>query len=326
MLNHFSVILGLVTLNSWVSPGALAARVSLDKIEASVNSSLILHSDVQKFRNSVGLRAQLDPLFGGTAVSAKGPKASHQEIVDFLINERLISNQFPVTDPEVEQEIGSIQSNNEIDRETLKRALKEQGFHFDEYFELIRASVAKRNLIDREIRTKVTISDDDLKNYFINHYAGKSAQSRAYKLKIITLSPENFKDPRAARETADRALREIKGGEPFEEVAKRVSDDPTASSGGDLGTLTEDQMNPQIRNELKKLHIGQVSGVLGSASSRFFILKLEDIVSSSDSRFEKVKEEIRAKLSAQEYQRQVELWLERQRHSSFIHRSGIAKK
>src|SRR5687768_11456306 len=97
-----------------------AHAVVLDRLEASVNSSLVLLSDLRKFRQVVALRAQLDPLFSGTPLASQGPKASDADIREFLIDERLILQQFPVTDAEVEQEINSIQANNKIDRDTLR--------------------------------------------------------------------------------------------------------------------------------------------------------------------------------------------------------------
>ena len=302
---------------------ASAAPTTIEKLEASVNSNLILMSDVLKFHDTLKLRQQLDPLFPGTKVASEGENSSSKDIVDFLIDERLIEQQFPVTDAEVEQEINSIQANNHIDRAQLKRALSEQGFSFDQYFELIRASVSKRNLIDRDIRTKVSISDDDIKNYFYNHYARSSAVPMAYKLRAISVSLKNYKTPAGAHEVAVNALHQIRSGEPFEDVAKRISDDPNAETGGDLGVVTEDQISPAIRDQLHKLKIGQVSDVFGGPQAgAFYIIKLEDVRSADSERLEKMKDEIRAQLSTVEYQHQISLWLERQRTTAFIHKAG----
>jgi len=302
---------------------APAQGAVLDRLEASVNASIILLSDVAHFKKTARLRAQLDPLFSGTPVATKGDAATRPEVVDFLIDERLITQQYPVTDSEVEQSINSIQANNRIDRASLKKALSEQGFTFDDYFELIRISASKRNLIDRDIRTKVTISEDDIKNYFYNHYAKGAATNRAYQLKIITVSGKSYKTTAAARDIATKALKDLRSGESFEEVAKRVSDDSAAATGGDLGTLTEDQMSPAIREQVKKLRIGQVSEVFGNPEAGvFYILKLIDVRSDESSRLDKVREEIQAHLAAAEYQRQIQLWLERQRQTAFIHKVG----
>lgn len=303
---------------------ALAQTAPLDRLEASVNSALILTSDIRHFRRTEKLRAQLDPLYNGTPLAAKGENATDREIVEFLIDEKLIAQQFPVSDAEAEQEVNSIQAANRIDRNSLKAALAQQGFTFGDYFELIRASASKRNLIDRDIRTKVSVSDADVKNYYYNRLSSPASAARAYHIQIIFVASKNYKTPGAARETAERALQAVKGGESFEEVAKRFSDDASASSGGDLGTLTDEQISPAIRDQLKKLQIGQVSDIFGSPSQGFYILKLVDVQSNESARLEKMKEEIRNQLLAAEYQHQIQLWLERQRQSAFIHRAGEA--
>ena len=316
--------LALITVvSSTAAVRVHAAPVVLDRLVASVNNSIILQSDIRRFRDTLKLRAQLDPLFSGTALAAKGAQASDAEITEFLIDERLIAQQFSVADTDVEQEINSIQANNHIDRATLKKALSEQGFSFDQYFELIRTSASKRNLIDRDIRTKVTVSDDDVKNYFYNKYARSSAAPMSYHLQIISVSTGNYKNPAAAKEVAVRALNDIRNGEAFEDVAKRMSDHATGSSGGDLGTVTDDQMSPAIRERVKNLRIGEVSDVFGGPQvSAFYIVKLVGVKSADNERLERMKEEIRSQLSASEYQHQIQLWLDRQRQTAFIHRAG----
>ncbi len=310
----------LLSVFCFASPG-FAKSVVLDRIEASVNASIILTSDLASYRSNLGLRSQLDPLFVGSALAQSANKANDPEIVQFLINEQLIIQEFPVTDNDVEQEVNSIQSNNRIDRKQLRAAVEAQGFHFKDYFQLIRIGIAKRNLIDRDIRTKVFVPDEDLKNVFYNQ-KGRQTTNRSYRLKIITFNPKNYKSPKLAQTAAQQALAKIKEGEVFEEVAKSVSDDGSAPSGGDLGLLKVDEIAPLFRTHIKDLNLGQVSTVLGSEKSFYFIMKVADIQSGQEAEYERVKEQIRAQLSAKEYQRQIELWLERQRGLAFVHVAG----
>jgi len=316
------LLLGLILFSrQWVGPD-VARAATLDRLEASVNSSLILASDVKRFRDTVGLRAQLDPLFAGTSIAAEKAAAKDADIIQFLIDERLIAQAFPVTDAEVEQEISSIQSTNKIDRASLKNALREQGYTFDDYFNLIRTSAAKRNLIDRDIRTKVTISDEDVKNHFYNHKLRSGAAPTAYRIHLIALARSTYKNPGVHRVAAEDALKAIRAGEAFADVARRVSDDPSKETGGDLGTLTDDQMNPAFKAQVKKLKLGEISDVFGNPAQQLFILKLVDVASDDTGPLNKQKEEIRSQLTAQEYSRQIALWLERQRQTAFIHRAG----
>ena len=319
--------------NPWTDLSAHAKEESktktvlLDRLESSVNASLVLRSDVEDFRKTLRLRTQLDPLFAGTPLAAEGAQASNEKIIGFLENERLITQAFPKTDAEVELEINSIQKNNRLDRAGLTEALEREGFSFKKYFSAMRDSSSKREMIRQDIQTKVTIADDDVKNYFYNHYTRNTKTPRAFHLELISISEKSFKSSTKqgaqslAHQTATQALKDIRSGEAFEEVAKRVSDGITASSGGDLGVLTEDEMQPAIRGHIGKLKIGEVSEIFGTPG-QYYIVKLVDIQSNQNEELDKMKEEIRSQLASKEYQRQVEIWLERKRQLAFIHRAG----
>ncbi len=313
----------------WSSPAVCATTATsgpsprtLERIEASVNQGLVLTSDVQKFRKTWELRKQLDPLFMDSRLQALGPQADAKWIVDFLIEEKIILQQFPASDAQVEQEIQSIQANNKIDRSELKQALLQQGFQFDDYFEMIRTGVSKRNLLDTEIRSKVTITDDDIRNYFYNKFVKDSSSPKQFKASIITAQTSNYASPAAARAALEQVAKDIRQGEAFDSAAKRVSDDATASEGGSLGSLSEEDLSPLFKDTLKKLQLGQVSEVLADGKDRYLLLKLDDVSTGDNSRLQKMKEEIRGQLASQEFQNQIRLWIERSKQSTFIHRAS----
>jgi peptidyl-prolyl cis-trans isomerase SurA len=281
-----------------------------------------LLSDIENFRKSLGLRSQLDPLFAGTAVAAQGMNVAQADVVNFLIDEQIILASYPVTDGEVDQEINSILANNKIDRNALRTTIREQGYDFESYFELIRVSAAKRNLIDRDIRTKVTITEDDIKNHFYNHYSKTNKAQRTYQLKIISVNSKNYKNQAAAKSYAQTLVDDIKRGERFESVAKRASDDPSSTHGGDLPPLQEDQMSSSIKKAVDSLKLGEIQTVYESALNSYLIIKLIDIKSSDDTLYEQVKENIKNQMVAAEYQHQISLWLQRQKQSSFLHLAG----
>lgn len=286
---------------------------TLERLEASVNNQLVLKSDLVKFRKTLPLRAQLDPLFAGTELAKKGVQASDQDIVNFLIDEKIITSAFPMSDAEVETEINSIQANNRIGREQIRAAIAAQGFRFEDYFELIRIGASKRNLIEREIRTKVSITDDDVKNQYYNRYAKDAKAPAAYHIRIITTP---------VKKEAQDARVELLAGKTFSETAKKFSKDPSAENGGDLGVMSEEQMAGPIRKQMKKMRVGETSPILGDAKTQFFIIRLEDIQKAEDAKLKALSEQIRGGLANTEYQRQLSLWLERQRDLAFIHRVG----
>src|SRR5262249_1818072 len=131
-----------------------------------------------------------------------------------------------------------------------------------DYYELMRTGLSKRTLLDKEIRTRVNISDEDKRNYCYNTVMKTSKAPLEYSLQLIVVSPSSYKTPKAAQEAAESALRSIKQGESFEEVARRVSDDPSSKNGGKLDYVSSDQLAEPLRSEVRKLQINNISNVL----------------------------------------------------------------
>jgi hypothetical protein len=61
------------------------------------------------------------------------------------------------------------------------------------------------------------------------------------------------------RATAERALRELAGGTDFAEVARRLSRDPGAASGGFQGELSREDLPPAFTDVIFSLQPGEVS-------------------------------------------------------------------
>ena len=288
----------------------------VDRVEAIVNKRAIYKSDVDKFKKLIPLRMKIDPIFANQDI-AKNPNASNSDIVQYLVDEEIITQKFPVTDSEVEQEINGIQANLKIDRDGLKQAISREGFKFEEYSQLMRASLSKRSLIDREIRNKATVSEDDLKAEHNRTQSGKKSFSGSFHLYLIRITKKNYKTPALAKDEATKTLKSIGGSESFEDIAKRASDDSSASNGGDLGYLSYSDMSETFQKEVRKLSPGKTSGVVDDGKS-FFILKVSDIKADTDASYEKEKEAIRAKLLETEFQHQIKLWVDRQHSLNFI--------
>jgi len=310
-LRDFSIFSGLI-----LSLSGSAHSELVDRVEAIVNKKAIFKSDVDRFRALVPLRSKVDPLFANEPL-AKKVKSTDAEVLDFLIDETLIVDKFPVTESEVEQEITGIQTNLKIDRETLKAAMMREGFNFDDYFKLMRVSVAKRQLIDREIRNKAAVSEDDIKSEYNRSRSGSKSFRGAFHLSLIRITKSNFKNENAAKEEALKALESLKKGEPFAEVAKKTSDDPSQESGGDLGFLSYSEMSPLLQKEVQRIGPERLGGLLEDKTS-YLIVKTGEIKSDTDSAFDKEKEVIRSRLMEGEFRHQVRLWLDRERSLNYV--------
>jgi peptidyl-prolyl cis-trans isomerase SurA len=141
--------------------------------------------------------------------------------------------------------------------------------------EEIRAEIVSTRLREREVESKLVISDTEVDNYLINK-AKMSMENEEYHLAhILVVVPEqaSAEKIRVAHDRADQALAQLAGGADFAQVAAGFSDAKDALKGGDLGWRPGDRIPPLFMNELQMLKSGQNTAVLRSPSG-FHILKL----------------------------------------------------
>ena len=301
-------------------PTPVRSGIVVDRIEAIVNKSAIYKSDIKKFRTLIPLRLKIDPLFANDALSKKTP--TDDEVVDFLIAEALILEKYPVNDNDIDQEINGIQATLHIDRDGLRAAISREGFRFEDYQQLMRASIAKRQLIDRDIRNKAAVSDEELKAEYNRNHSGSKSFQGSFHVFLIKVSKKNYKTLKFAKDMYEQALKDLATGTTFEEVAKKTSDDSSASSGGDIGFLSYQEMSAAMQKEVQKsiseTTIDKDKINKFEDKSGFTILKVTEMSKDVDSGFDKEKETLRGKLLEGEFQHQIKLWIERQRTLNYI--------
>lgn len=99
---------------------------------------------------------------------------------------------------------------------------------------------------------------------------------------LVKVSETASDDEKAeARKKAERLLERINGGEDFAEVARKTSDDGSASRGGELGCVQKGKMVKPFEDAMLALGEGKTSGVVPSEFG-FHILKVERIAKDAD--------------------------------------------
>ena len=141
----------------------------------------------------------------------------------------------------------------------------------------IRRSLTNTKLINKEINSKITVSDSDIAAYFALHKSEFNNLHPQYHIAqiVVTTSPTdrsgNLQGSKATSEVDARkkiqALRNrIDSGEDFGALAMNFSEDPdTSASGGDMGVADEidlQQKSPALFAAISKLKPGQVTDII----------------------------------------------------------------
>lgn len=138
-----------------------------------------------------------------------------------------------------------------------------------------------KNYAMHKIFEEVDASDEELKAYYENNKELISPKI-TYTASHILLDNEK---------KAVEVLEEIENGLEFHEAAKKYSKDPSAESGGALGTFPKGVMVPEFQEGLEKLSVGEISKPIKSQFG-YHIIKLDNINNEETKKFEEVKEQV----------------------------------
>jgi peptidyl-prolyl cis-trans isomerase C len=96
----------------------------------------------------------------------------------------------------------------------------------------------------------------------------------------------------ASKEAAEAAIKKIKGGAKFEDVAKAESTDSSKANGGDLGWFTLTRMAKPFGDAVKGLKKGEMTSTPVQTQFGWHVIKLEDTRETAPPPFEQVKQQV----------------------------------
>jgi len=269
----FALVL-LVTGFYWSLAGAVPAEpVEADSIVAVVGDEVITLYD---------LRTRLDSAL--KQLKKQGTPLPPQDLLERQLLERMIMDRvqiqfaretgLKVDDAQLEQAIGRVAANNKMTPQQFRLALEKDGINYAVFREEIRGEMTMVRLREREVESKIVISDGEVDMYLANQTSIGGGEE--YELAHILLRAPESASPeqlQKLRQRGEQALKRANAGENFAALTATFSDAPDALQGGSLGWRPLDRL-PQLYAETAvRLQPGEVSDLLRS-SAGFHIVKL----------------------------------------------------
>lgn len=257
--------------------GAAPPRaVSVDRVIAIVNDEAITQHEVDDARRVV--LAQMKQ----QKVQPPAPDVLDKQVLERLITERSLMQYaketgLRVDDTQIERTIQRIAQDNKLSPEEFRKALAAEKINYAKYRDDIRNELVVQRLREREVESRLTVSDTEVDNYLATLKAQNSGDSEYQLAHILVLVPEQASSDQieTRRRRADEALRAIKSGAEFGQVAAGFSDASDALRGGNLGWRAGARLPTVFAEQVRTMKAGEVSPVLRSASG-FHIVKLID--------------------------------------------------
>jgi peptidyl-prolyl cis-trans isomerase SurA len=242
-------------------------------VMARVNGHNILKADVDKYFQNQTAGADQQPV-GEQADSLR--LSILRELIDNeIIMRRAEKLGLLAADEEVDRKLNEVKSP--FTQEQFDQRLKDKKITLDDFKRDIRRSLTVEKVINKEITSKVSVTDQDITNYYNAHKAEFNLVEAQYHLAqiLVTSQPNpqirNLKNDKAqndaeAKKKVQMLSNRLDSGEDFASLAMNYSEDPeTAGNGGDLGFTPESALkntDPVTRDLVMKLKVGQNSPVI----------------------------------------------------------------
>jgi len=248
---------------------------TIDAVIAVVNDDVITQHELdERLRTVIGqLKKQGTPLPEHAVLE--------KQILERMITEMLQAQYAKesgvrVDDTQLDLALTRIAQQNNF--QTLAEflvKLESEGVNVKKFREEIRSEIVSTRLREREVESKLVISDTEVDNYLGNKEKMVLENEEYHLAHILVVVPEQASADkiRAAHDRAEQALAQLTSGASFAQVSAGFSDAKDALKGGDLGWRQGDRIPPLFLTELQTLQPGQNTAVLRSPSG-FHILKL----------------------------------------------------
>jgi peptidyl-prolyl cis-trans isomerase SurA len=259
---------------------SLAGVVPLDRVIAIVNDEALTQYDVSEQKRVVlgQMKAQ--------GVAPPAGDVLDKQVLERLITERVLlqfakETGIRVDDTQVERTLARIAEDNKLSAEDFRKAVEREGIPYAKYRSDIRNEIVVQRLRDREVESRVSVSDAEVDHLLATLEAQAGGQVEYRLAHILVLVPEQASSDQIGvrQRRAEEALQQLRAGADFAQVAASFSDAPDALQGGNLGWRAPARLPTAFAESVNRMKPGEVSGVLRSASG-FHIVKLLETRSS----------------------------------------------
>lgn len=310
LLSHLIMwlsVAGVTALGGGATTDGAGAAYLADRIVAVVNAEVITLSELKAAIAKE--EAQLKERFEGEQLERQLQQLEY-EALNVMIEHKL--------QLQTAESIGVKVSQDEVSQAIQE--LSRRGEGIDPSDPDAQQNVRKRlmlmKLLDREVRSGVMISDEDMRAYYEAHQE-QFAFPREYRISQILIRPRAGEDDQAAHERAATVLQALQNGADFGDLAVRHSEGAEAVRGGTLGTVREGEILPAIENLIKTMEPGEISDPLHTPLG-LHIIRLDERKPLRIRPLDAVGQQIREQLYYEKTQEMYRTWIAELKDKAYI--------
>ena len=292
-----------------VLTGFAANAEVIDRVIAIINDDIITLKDFEAY-----IKVEKRTKF--TSIDEYFRNQQMKEKLEMYVEGILIKQQakklgIAATDQEVNNFIEGIKKQNLITDAELREQLRKDNVTYAQFTEGIRLNILRTRLLMRVVSTEINITENSLKSYYDSHQ--DVFRDQEFHLQQIFISGQH----RDIKERAEKAYKDLTAGKPFADVARGISDDPSAKQGGDIGFVKRSDLLPTLRDSLNNLAPGSFTPIIPTPYG-LHILKLIEVKKVEVLPYEAVKNAINERMVMEESNKRYRTYMDKLKKTSYI--------
>lgn len=244
---------------------SVSAVVTVDRVVAVVNRTAITRLELDE--RIASIRQNLT----SQGMQAPAAETLETEALQRMVTERILQEQasqlgLRVDDSQLERTLVGMAQRNNMSLPEFRKRLEADGMNWRQFSEEIRQEITVSTLRDREIESRIMVSDNEIDTYLKQNANKASMEYRIAQIMIAlpeNATPEQIQFRRARMLNAKK---EIEDGKDFGVVAATYSNAADAANGGLIGWRSSGSLPPALVELLEQLKPGQNTDVIRSGT------------------------------------------------------------
>jgi peptidyl-prolyl cis-trans isomerase SurA len=176
--------------------------------------------------------------------------------------------------------------------EDLEKAAQAQGISFEDFKQNMKNNILTQRVIGQEVGGHITVTSQEIQQYYDQHKTelDRPEQVRLSEILISTQTTAAVKNDKGeatlpetaspetvaqAQEKANQVYAMLQKGDKFDDLAKKYSNGPTASIGGDLEYFKRGTLSQELETQVFSLKVGDYTQPTRT-NQGFVILKVTE--------------------------------------------------
>ena len=297
---------------------------TVEEIIARVNNEIITRSDLDKARVAAEEDAKQECQGKCTSEQLQKDIEDRQKnaLRDLIDQSLLVQRGKDMgvnVEPEVIKRLDQIRIQNKIDSmEDLEKAVTSQGQNWEDFKNNIRNNILTQRVISNEVGSHITIVKEEIAKYYEQHKAEfvRPEQVALREIEVNTQGKPETELP-DLKKKAETALKRVKDGEDFGEIAKRYSDGSTAKQGGFLGVYKRGELSKELEDIVFKMKKNDLTDVLDTKQG-YLVLQVLERYEAGQQPLDKVENEIMDHLYSERMEPAMRQYLKTLREQSYV--------